>query len=55
MNLLLFIEDIVRYGDMIAHILKQILSKDKDYDKIIAAATAFGKDVIPRVGGLLDL
>jgi electron transfer flavoprotein alpha subunit len=31
------------------------LVQTKGYDKIIGAATAFGKDVIPRLGGLLDV
>ena len=25
------------------------------YDKVIAAASGFGKDVVPRLGGLLDV
>ena len=25
------------------------------YDKIIAATSSFGKDVVPRIGGLLDV
>jgi hypothetical protein len=44
-----------RYGDLISHIVKQVVSKDQDYDKILASTTAFGKDVIPRVGGLIDI
>ena len=40
---------------MVSHLVKQVLLKDKDYDKVLAATTAFGKDVIPRLGGLLDL
>jgi electron transfer flavoprotein alpha subunit len=31
------------------------LVQQKGYDKIVAAASGFGKDVVPRVGGLLDL
>jgi len=31
------------------------LVKSKGYDKIVAASSSFGKDVVPRVGGLLDL
>lgn len=40
---------------MISHIVKQVLAKDSSYEKILAATTAFGKDVIPRVGGLIDV
>lgn len=29
--------------------------QSKGYDKVIASASAFGKDIIPRVGGLLDV
>jgi hypothetical protein len=25
------------------------------HDKVIAASSGFGKDVIPRIGGLMDL
>lgn len=33
--------------------VKDVIQKG-GYDKVIAAASAFGKDVIPRVGGLID-
>ena len=29
--------------------------KAKSYDKVVASTSAFGKDVIPRLGGLLDV
>ena len=28
--------------------------KNGGYDKVIASTSAFGKDVVPRLGGLLD-
>ena len=31
------------------------LVQSKGYDKIVAASSGFGKDVVPRVGGLLDV
>ena len=33
--------------------MKEIIQKN-GYDKVIASTSAFGKDVIPRLGGLLD-
>jgi hypothetical protein len=29
--------------------------KANNYDNVIAATSAFGKDIIPRLGGLLDV
>jgi len=29
--------------------------KNGGYDKVVAAASGFGKDVMPRLGGLLDV
>ena len=43
-----------RFGDQISHTVKEIVQKG-GYDKVIAATSAFGKDVIPRLGGLLDV
>ena len=37
-----------------SQILKDVVSKG-GYDKVIATTSAFGKDVIPRLGGLLDV
>lgn len=28
---------------------------NKGYDKVIASTSAFGKDITPRLGGLLDV
>ena len=33
--------------------MKSLVSKN-GYDKVVGGATAFGKDIIPRIGGLLD-
>ena len=41
------------YGDKISHTLKDVIQKG-GYDKVIASTSAFGKDVIPRLGGLID-
>ena len=43
-----------RYGGLLAHTIRELIEKGK-YDKVIAPANAFGKDVLPRVGGLLDV
>jgi len=42
------------YGDTISQTLRDIVTA-KGYDKVIASTSAFGKDVIPRLGGLLDV
>jgi electron transfer flavoprotein alpha subunit len=34
--------------------VKQVV-QSKGYDKVIAAASGFGKDIVPRAGGLLDV
>ena len=34
--------------------MKDVIEKG-GYDKVIASTSAFGKDVIPRLGGLLDV
>lgn len=31
------------------------LVQSKGYDKVVSASSGFGKDVLPRVGGLLDV
>jgi electron transfer flavoprotein alpha subunit len=47
-------DGLYRYGDVIAKTLKALIEKN-GYDKVIAASSAFGKDFIPRLGGLLDV
>lgn len=42
------------YGDSVARIVTQLV-KSKGYDKVVSASSGFGKDVIPRAGGLLDV
>lgn len=42
------------YGDSIARVVKALVQA-KGYDKVVAASSGFGKDVVPRIGGLLDL
>jgi len=42
------------YGDSVAKVVSSLV-KSKGYDKIVAASSSFGKDVVPRVGGILDL
>jgi len=44
----------VRYGEAVANVVSDLV-KGQGYDKVIAPSTAFGKDVVPRVGGLLDV
>jgi electron transfer flavoprotein alpha subunit len=44
----------LRYGDLVSKTLKDVVEKG-GYDKVIASTSAFGKDVIPRLGGLLDV
>ena len=38
---------------MVSHTVKEVVIKG-GYDKVIASTSAFGKDIIPRLGGLLD-
>jgi electron transfer flavoprotein alpha subunit len=42
------------YGDAVAQLTKKLVEINK-YDKVVAASSGFGKDVIPRLGGLLDV
>jgi len=42
------------YGDVIAYTVKEIVQK-YGYDKVIGPGSTFGKDVVPRIGGLLDV
>lgn len=42
------------YGDSVAQIAANLVKKN-NYDKVIAASSSFGKDVIPRIGGILDV
>lgn len=41
-------------GDHMSTLTKQLVEKN-GYDKVVAAASGFGKDVMPRLGGLMDL
>lgn len=41
------------YGDAVARVVKNLI-ETKGYDKVLAASSTFGKDVIPRVGGMID-
>ncbi|CDW89761.1 electron transfer flavoprotein subunit mitochondrial precursor [Stylonychia lemnae] len=42
------------YGDHVSQTLKKVV-ESHSYDKVIASTSAFGKDVTPRLGGLLDV
>jgi len=42
------------YGQCVA-LIAQNLIEANGYNKVIAASSSFGKDVVPRIGGLLDL
>ena len=42
------------YGDSVARIAQSLVTSN-GYTSVLAATTGFGKDVIPRLGGLLDL
>ena len=42
------------YGQSVAHITKGLVEKG-GYTQVVASSTGFGKDVIPRLGGLMDL
>ena len=41
------------YGDHMSKLAKALVDKN-GYDKVISAASGFGKDVMPRLGGLVD-
>jgi len=42
------------YGDSIARIAECLVEKN-GYTSVVSAASGFGKDVIPRLGGILDV
>eukprot|EP00347_Sterkiella_histriomuscorum_P010490 403376083 len=42
------------YGDQVSQTVKEVVTK-KGYDKVISSTSAFGKDIVPRLGGLLDV
>ena len=42
------------YGQSVALIAQSVIDAG-GYDKVIAASSSFGKDVVPRIGGLMDL
>lgn len=44
----------ISYGDKVSFTVKDVIEKG-GYDKVIASTSAFGKDVIPRLGGMLDV
>ena len=41
------------YGDHMSKLTKALIDKN-GYDKVISASSGFGKDVMPRLGGLMD-
>ena len=41
------------YGDHMSKLARALVEKN-GYDKVVSAASGFGKDVMPRLGGLLD-
>lgn len=43
-----------RYGDSVAQLVRDLTLKG-GYDKVVSSSSAFGKDLVPRVGGLLDV
>ena len=42
------------YSDPVAQTVKELILKG-GYDKVISSSSAFGKDLVPRIGGLLDV
>ena len=42
------------YGQSMAHIVKSLVDSH-GYSQVLASSTGFGKDVIPRLGGLVDV
>merc|ERR1719232_1059843 len=42
------------YGDSVSKLAKGLVEAN-GYDKVISASSGFGKDVMPRLGGILDV
>ena len=42
------------YGGTYSILAKNLIEKN-GYDKVVALSSSFGKDVMPRIGGLMDL
>ena len=42
------------YGEFVSKLAQKLVTSG-GYDKVIAASSGFGKDVMPRLGGLLDV
>ena len=42
------------YGQSVAKIAQAVIEKN-GYDKVVCVSSGFGKDVVPRLGGLMDL
>lgn len=42
------------YGQSVAQITKGLIEKE-GYTQVVASSTGFGKDVMPRIGGLIDV
>ena len=42
------------YGDVVSKLAQKLVTNG-GYDKVVAASSGFGKDVMPRLGGLLDV
>ncbi len=42
------------YGDSVAKVAQALVASG-GYTQVVAAASGFGKDVVPRIGGLMDL
>jgi len=42
------------YGDFMSKLAQQVVQSG-GYDKVVSASSGFGKDVMPRLGGLLDV
>lgn len=42
------------YGDNLSHIMQHLVNSE-GYEKVVAPSNGFGKDVLPRLGGMLDV
>jgi electron transfer flavoprotein alpha subunit len=42
------------YGDQLSHIMHHLVNSE-GYEKVVAPSNGFGKDVLPRLGGMLDV